>query len=106
MKTKGRFYNKAVWKKARRLQLNKQPLCEHCRIANKVVPATDVDHRVRMSRGGSALDPDNLQSLCHSCHSIKTGREEHGHSVIVKGCDQDGLPLDPNHPWHGGHVQS
>lgn len=103
-----RFYDSAVWKKARRLQLSKQPLCKHCSMAGKIVAATEVDHIVRMSEGGAALDPDNLQSLCHSCHSIKTGREKHGLKVIVKGCDENGMPLDPNHPWNqgGGHKKS
>ena len=108
MSTKTRFYDKAVWKKARRLQLSKQPLCVHCGKIGKVVQATEVDHIVRMSEGGDTLDANNLQSLCHSCHSIKTGREKHGLAVIVKGCDENGIPLDPNHPWctDGGAKQS
>mgnify|MGYP000603720915 CR=1 FL=1 len=96
----GRFYDKAIWKKTRRLQLSKQPLCEYCTKIGMVVVATDVDHVVRMSEGGAALDPNNLQSLCHRCHSNKTGREKHGLTVIIKGCDDNGMPLDPNHPWH------
>jgi len=40
----------------------------------------------------------NLQSLCHSCHSIKTARD-HGKNVAM-GCDLNGMPLDPSHPWY------
>ena len=37
--------------------------------------ATDVDHIIR-KRDGGADDESNWQSLCHSCHSIKTANEK------------------------------
>jgi 5-methylcytosine-specific restriction endonuclease McrA len=38
------------------------------------VPATEVDHIVPLSRGGTdALE--NLQSLCAQCHEAKTRRD-------------------------------
>ena len=39
-------------------------------------PATDVDH-IRDHKGdwGLFTDRENLQSLCHSCHSRKTAAE-------------------------------
>jgi 5-methylcytosine-specific restriction protein A len=37
-------------------------------------PATDVDHRVPLRRGGTN-DDHNLVPLCHAHHSEKTGRE-------------------------------
>ena len=45
--------------------------------AGRRVRATDVDH-IRDHRGDWALftDRSNLQSLCHSCHSRKTMREQ------------------------------
>ena len=46
-----------------------EPWCRTCG-----APATDVDHIVRRNYGGSE-DDSNLQSLCHPCHSSKTGRE-------------------------------
>ena len=30
------------------------------------------DHRVELRDGGAALDPDNGQCLCGSCHTRKT----------------------------------
>ncbi|MEW8052719.1 MAG: HNH endonuclease signature motif containing protein [Candidatus Thiodiazotropha sp.] len=102
-----RFYDKPVWQKARSLQLHVQPLCEHCLKVGHTVPATEVDHIVRMSEGGAALDPDNLQSLCKPCHSRKTRHEMTGTQKPLPGCDENGMPLDPSHPWNqGGHDQS
>ena len=43
---------------------------------------------------------DNLQPLCASCHSVKTARDN-GKNVSM-GCDINGMPLDPTHPWNRG----
>lgn len=37
--------------------------------------ATDVDHIIARRKGGTD-DLQNLQSLCHACHSRKTARED------------------------------
>ena len=42
-------------------------------------------------------DPRNLASLCGPCHSRKT-QADMGKRVNW-GCDVNGMPLDPNHPW-------
>jgi 5-methylcytosine-specific restriction protein A len=39
--------------------------------------ATDVDHIVSKAKGGTDAGT-NLQSLCHSHHSMKTAREDGG----------------------------
>ena len=64
------------WRKLRCIFLLENPLCAdpfglH---DGKPVPATDVDHIVPKSRGGTD-DWTNLQPLCHSCHSKKTAME-------------------------------
>ena len=41
----------------------------------EVVAATEVDHRVPKSRGGTDAW-ENLQSLCKACHSRKTAQED------------------------------
>ena len=40
-----------------------------------VVQAVHVDH-IKRKRDGGTDDWDNLQGLCHSCHSMKTARGE------------------------------
>lgn len=57
-------------------QLLREPFCRACALRGVRAYATDVDH-VIPHRGVWALfvDPNNLQSLCHSCHSRKTAAE-------------------------------
>lgn len=65
-----RGYDKR-WQKIRAMHLAREPLCRECRKRGLVVPATEVDHILPLSHGGSHAS-DNLQSLCKSCHSKKT----------------------------------
>ena len=95
-----RFYDKAVWHKARRIQLADEPLCRLCAASGRTVPANDVDHIVPISLGGAELDPDNLRSLCRPCHSKVTARQLSKTDKPMKGCDANGLPIDPAHPWN------
>lgn len=69
------FYNRAQWKKVRRQQLIREPLCRECMKDNKITQATVVDHITPRSKGGADYDDDNLQSLCKRCHDRKTARE-------------------------------
>jgi len=59
----------------RAAHLAREPLCRHCALNNRVTAATDVDH-VDGDDGNN--DPSNHQSLCRSCHSAKTARENGG----------------------------
>src|SRR5262245_29076879 len=59
----------ARWRRLRSMVLNRQPLCRICH-----APATDVDH-ILPRRSGGRDTFENLQSLCHSCHSRKTVSE-------------------------------
>ena len=54
-------------------QLLREPFCRECRKRGIRRYATEVDH-IRPHRGDWAVftDPENLQRLCHRCHSRKT----------------------------------
>jgi len=70
------IYRTATWQRLRVAFLSEQPLCQSpgCRAL-----ATEVDHIVAHKGDRSiAFDWDNLQSLCKSCHSRKTTREDGG----------------------------
>tara|TARA_Y100001001_G_C7847639_1_gene252950 strand:- start:47 stop:553 length:507 start_codon:yes stop_codon:yes gene_type:complete len=94
-----------AWRQLRAQVLAEEPLCRMCAARGLVVPAIDVDH-IEDAREDYTDDNsrENLQSLCHECHSLKTARDM-GKGVYL-GCDVNGLPLDPTHPWGGGGSRS
>ena len=71
-----RLYKRPEWPRLRAQQLTAEPWCRECAAVGLRVPATEVDH-IQPHRGDLRLflDPGNLQSLCHSCHSRKTMQE-------------------------------
>lgn len=71
----------AGWRALRRQVLAEEP---HCRACGG--PASEVDHIVPLSRGGSR-DRSNLQALCRECHREKTRRENGG---LLAGSDGEG----------------
>ncbi|HPF54679.1 MAG TPA: HNH endonuclease [Clostridia bacterium] len=66
------FYASARWRSLRKQKLALNPMCEECARQNRLTPATMVDHIIPIKQGGQALDMENLQSLCWSCHSAKS----------------------------------
>ncbi|MFV5212707.1 HNH endonuclease [Azonexus caeni] len=50
------------------------PLCAECRRHGMITPATQRDHIIPLSEGGTD-DISNIQGLCHDCHKAKTERE-------------------------------
>jgi 5-methylcytosine-specific restriction endonuclease McrA len=71
-----RFYDSKLWKQCRAVKLLDDPLCERCLAAGRVEAGRHVDHLIPLADGGEPLDVKNLQSLCHSCHSWKSGMEK------------------------------
>ena len=63
-----------VWRRLRRMVLARQPLCGVCLAHGYHVAASQVDHIVPLSAGGSN-SMANLQGLCAMHHSQKTGRQ-------------------------------
>ena len=94
-----RWYNLPVWKKVRKLQLNKFPLCALCLKIGRETPATVVDHIEPFKDDWDLfISADNLQSVCKSCHDAQKRMQElHGYS---QACDVDGNPIDKLHPWN------
>ena len=98
-------YTTAAWQRLRRAKLSDAPLCEACARRGRHMIAEHVDHVVSIASGGHAFPPlDGLMALCPSCHSIKTNAKDRkgGKGVAFKGCDVNGLPLDPDHPFLTG----
>jgi 5-methylcytosine-specific restriction protein A len=63
------FYLQPQWRALRAQHLSEYPLCARCEQQGLVTVAVVVHHLVEIrDRPDLALDPDNLQSLCVSCH--------------------------------------
>lgn len=67
----------ADWRKIRSQVLAAQPYCGNRRAHRYPELATDVDHIVPLNKGGTN-DIENLQPLCHACHSRKTAVHDSG----------------------------
>lgn len=93
--------NGVRWRRLRAAVLEREPLCRDCWKRGRLTTATDVDHH---DNDPSNNDPENLVPLCHECHSRKT-QADMGKRVSM-GCDADGQPLDPDHPWNRATVRS
>ncbi len=49
-------------------------ICVECTRHGRITVATQVDHVKPLAMGGTD-DLDNLESICHQCHSVKTAAE-------------------------------
>ena len=83
------------WRDIRAHVLSIEPLCRDCSAAGHSTVATEVDHQDNNTANDTLA---NLCPLCKPCHSHRTARREAG--GLFKGCDADGLPLDPRPPWN------
>lgn len=71
-----KMINSNKWKLLRAKKLQSNPVCEVCEANNRSTLATEVHHTVPVESVPHELgmrqlmfDYNNLQSLCHSCHS-------------------------------------
>jgi 5-methylcytosine-specific restriction endonuclease McrA len=95
------WYGLMRWKKRRRAQLRKHPLCKIClESRGLVVPACVVDHVVPHGGDRKKFEFGALQSLCKQCHdSVKHTIDQRGYSTEIGA---DGWPIDERHPtWKG-----
>jgi 5-methylcytosine-specific restriction endonuclease McrA len=64
------------WERVRLQHLMDEPLCRHCGVADLVVAADMVDHIIPVAVAPERrLDDSNLQSLCNTCHAIKSQKD-------------------------------
>lgn len=68
-------YHTTRWRKTRMDQLMREPLCRICLEADRVTAAEMVDHIKPVRLGGGFWDERNYQSLCNSCHAVKSAKE-------------------------------
>jgi 5-methylcytosine-specific restriction enzyme A len=99
-------YSTTTWQRLRKAHLAIEPMCRWCwSIEHKIVTATTVDHILPISHGGEPFpDHDGLASYCAACHSAKTARGSEAGAIKSakprRGCDANGAPFDPAHPWN------
>jgi 5-methylcytosine-specific restriction endonuclease McrA len=102
-----RFHWSRDWKKARRVaKITAGYTCQRCGVVRPGKGQLHVHHRKPVARSMAlALEPLNFEVVCPACHNIIEPRD--GSPAKPRGCDIDGRPLDPNHPWlkgtQGGH---
>lgn len=99
------FYSSPAWRALRTAALRRDgyrcttPGCG----ATAKTARLSVDHIVsRRSGGPDALS--NLVTRCGSCDAMvkedASGRRRAGGTPKARGCDADGMPRDPTHPWN------
>lgn len=103
------YYKTPHWRNLRRQRLILDGY--KCTVPGCPKPAKVVEHTVTRSDTPYPCEVDRIdltRSLCrghdNQTKEIRKGRPERksGGKHTVTGCDADGLPLDPNHPWRRG----
>lgn len=73
------FYTSKEWIALRDYKRLLNPICERCEKMNVITPMEVVDHITPVEVSEELkLSLDNLQSLCRSCHTIKTREDQYG----------------------------
>ena len=80
------WYTLERWRRLRRHQLNKQPVCERCLERGLVRVATVADH-IEDHRNWNEFLTGKLRSLCRECHEIR-----HGRLLVTTEIGEDGWP--------------
>ena len=71
------FYNSRQWRRLRQYYIQMNPLCKHCKDKGIIKGGECIDHIIPIRLGGKPLSLNNLQTLCNSCHAVKSGKEAH-----------------------------
>jgi 5-methylcytosine-specific restriction protein A len=91
------WYSLQRWRRRARHQLRTEPLCCLCETQGRVVPAEVADHFPAHGGDWNAFLRGPLRSLCKACHDGLSG---FAHKPYSSAIGDDGLPLDPNHPFN------
>lgn len=62
------------WRKIREIHVRTHPFCQECMKQDKFTRVEEVHHILPLSKGGTH-SPENLMSLCKSCHSMVSAKE-------------------------------
>lgn len=92
----GWMYKTKVWRRIRDSHLSHNPLCAVC-LEKGYTRGAGVVHHMTPHRGLWSLfvDPNNLQSVCKSCHDGELQFvERRGYSNVI---GPDGWPVDVKH---------
>ncbi len=95
------LYGTARWKRLRRAQLEREPLCSMCAKRGRVTEATVCNHTLGHPDGETEDQfwSGPFDSQCNDCHNGDTARIERG-ATQLKGCDDDGWPIDAGPAWN------
>ena len=99
------FYKTSFWQKLRAEVLGRDNY--KCAVKGCFEKATVVDHIISRPRGliwkCKEDAKENLRSLCtdhdNQVKEGKNGERRGNGEFFVRGCDRNGFPVDPNHPW-------
>ena len=100
MSTPDPFYRQQRWYRVRKeaLRLHRYR-CAHCKTdLYDAGRQAQVHHKIPLEQAPHrGFDLFNLEPLCRRCHNKEHGR---GNRSGAYGCDVDGTPHDPAHPWN------
>lgn len=72
------FYQSKRWERlSRQIKLRDDFMCQECLRNNKYKQANVTDHIIEIKDNWEARwDANNMESLCHYCHNMKTRKEQ------------------------------
>ncbi len=85
------FYNSNAWKECRDVYFRKVGgLCEKCKARGLIVPAEIVHHKIHLDAEkvkdpSIALNPENLEALCRTCHGEEHGKQKRRYVIGEDG---------------------
>jgi 5-methylcytosine-specific restriction protein A len=77
-KKNSKLYSSKAWLNARQAQLSKEPLCARCLHEGRITQGEHIDHVIPHRQDYTKFHVALLQTLCASCHTLKTQEESKG----------------------------